>query len=149
MAASLIKFAGGLPQSKSKNDDDSVDRLSHRYTCAVLIIFSIVVTTTSYVGDPIHCWVPKHFSKHWIKYADSYCWVKGTHYVPLEPDVPIPKEHEEKDIIPYYQWIPIILLIQVWCNVIVGYFEKTGRNTWRLASADVIKICMQNVCCEE
>ena len=128
MVASLIKIAGGLPQSKSKNDDDAIDRLSHRYTCAVLIVFSIVVTTKSYVGDPIHCWMPKHFSKHWTKYTDSYCWVKGTHYVPLEPDVPIPKEHEDKDIIPYYQWIPIILLIQVCMYSILLETRKTCTN---------------------
>ncbi len=109
----LIKIAGGLPQSKSKNDDDAIDRLSHRYTCSILIIFSIVVSTKSYVGDPLHCWVPKHFSKPWTAYADSYCYVKGTHYVPMEPDVDLPKEDDIKDIIPYYQWIPLIMLTQV------------------------------------
>lgn len=113
MAMSMIRIAGGLPQSKSKNDDDIIDRLSHRYTTSILVIFSIVVTTKTLVGSTITCWIPKHFSGPWSAYTKSYCYVKGTYYVPLQPDVSIPKDHEEKDIIPYYQWVPLILLFQV------------------------------------
>jgi len=34
------------------------------------------ITTKSYVGDPIDCYVPKEFVSNWIKYTDNYCWVR-------------------------------------------------------------------------
>jgi hypothetical protein len=42
----------------------------------------------------------------------SYCWVKNTYYLPW--DKPIPKEPQEhtRQMVPYYQWIPFILLAQ-------------------------------------
>ena len=52
----------GVPQSRARNDDDGYDRLSHRYTTAILIMFSVFMTTTQFVGDAIKCWVPAHFT---------------------------------------------------------------------------------------
>ncbi len=48
--------------TKVKKDDDFADRLSHRYTVSLLVVFAIVVSTALYVGKPITCWVPKHFT---------------------------------------------------------------------------------------
>lgn len=36
-----------------RDDDSHVDRLSHRYTVAICVIFAIIVTTKQYAGDPI------------------------------------------------------------------------------------------------
>lgn len=65
-----------IPQLFARNDDDVYDRLSHRWTAAQLIGFALLTTTTLYVGDPIHCWVPAYFSDSWEDYTNSYCWVK-------------------------------------------------------------------------
>jgi len=106
----IIGVIGGVPQSKSRNDDDFSDRLSHRYSTAIMVIFAIVVSTKQYVGDPINCWVPAHFTGNHEEYANNYCWIRNTYYLPY--DDYIPKEGEDKHMIPYYQWIPMILLIQ-------------------------------------
>ena len=39
-----------------KDDDFLVDRLHHRYTVAVLVLFCAIVTTNPYAGEPINCW---------------------------------------------------------------------------------------------
>ena len=105
-------IGGGVPQGKSRNDDDFSDRLNHRYTVALMVIFAVVVSTKQYVGDPINCWVPAHFSANWEEYTNSYCWIKNTYHLPFEEHIPHAHEDEKRDMIPYYQWVPIILLVQ-------------------------------------
>jgi len=46
---------------KTRYDDDSTDRLNRLLTVAILILFSLIVTSSQYVGEPISCWVPAHF----------------------------------------------------------------------------------------
>jgi len=65
-----------------------------------------------YVRDPITCWAPNHFTKAQVQFMTSYCWVKNTYYLPWSK--PVPRfDYEYRQIIPYYQWIPFILAIQV------------------------------------
>jgi hypothetical protein len=41
----------------SMHDDDFfIDRLHHRYTVALMVMFAIFVTTNQYAGEPITCW---------------------------------------------------------------------------------------------
>ena len=96
--------------SKERHDDDFVDRLNHRYTVLIIVVFAIAVTTVQYIGKPITCWAPKHFTGSHIKYTTSFCWVKNTYYVPFSEK--IPEDEEPRHEIPYYQWVPFILLIQ-------------------------------------
>ena len=97
---------------KFNNDDDTADKMSHRYTVALLVIFSLVVSTKQYVGDPINCWVPAHFTGNHEEYANSYCWIKNTYYLPFDEYIPKEHETEKRDMLPYYQWVPLILLFQ-------------------------------------
>ena len=108
----IIGVIGGVPQSKSRNDDDWVDRLSHRYSTAVLVIFAIIVSTKQYVGEPINCWVPAHFTGNHEEYTNNYCWIRNTYYLPWEDHIPKEHEYDKRHMIPYYQWIPMILLVQ-------------------------------------
>ena len=107
----LVGIVGGaLPLGSLRNDDDSIDKLNYRGTVCLLVLFSVFVTTRQYVGEPIHCWGPAHFTYNWMQYTNSYCWIQDTYYLPFEEY--IPRQDEPRDFIPYYQWVPLILLIQ-------------------------------------
>lgn len=126
----IVNFFKEIPSIKSKRDDDFADRLSSRYTAFLLVIFAIIVSLHSYVGDPIKCWHPVHFTGSHSKYTNSYCWVKNTYY--LHFSEPIPAPGEPRKVIPYYQWIPFILIAQVTAAVpnfltIVRLFHMVWR----------------------
>lgn len=40
-----------------KNDDVFIDRLNHRYTVTMILVFAAIVSTQQYFGAPISCWV--------------------------------------------------------------------------------------------
>lgn len=64
-------------------------------------------------GDPINCWVPAHFTGNHEEYTNNYCWIRNTYYLPFENDIPKPHEDDKRHMITYYQWMPLILLVQV------------------------------------
>ncbi|CAG5135018.1 unnamed protein product [Candidula unifasciata] len=47
---------------QGSNDDHWSDRVSHLWTVGILVIFSTLVSSAQYVGDPIQCWCPAHFT---------------------------------------------------------------------------------------
>jgi len=65
-----------------------------------------------YLNKPITCWAPVHFTGAHTKFMTSYCWVKNTYYLPWDDHVPM-YDDERRQMVPYYQWIPFILLAQV------------------------------------
>ncbi len=103
--------------------DSFCDRLNCRYTVYILILFAILVTTKHYVGEPIACWCPDHFTNSQTDYTNQICWVQNTYYLPFEDH--IPKEGESRDKIGYYQWVGLILA----CMSILFYLP---RAVWRL-----------------
>jgi hypothetical protein len=107
----IVGTVRAIPQLFTRNDDDYADRLSHRYTVLLLVVFAGIVTTGQLVGDPIKCWCPKHFESGWEKYTASYCWIRNTYYLDWEERIPPPSEDKKTPII-YYQWVPLILLTQ-------------------------------------
>jgi len=66
-----------------------------------------------YLNKPITCWAPVHFTGAHTKFMTSYCWVKNTYYLPWDDQVPM-GDTEKRQVVPYYQWIPFILLAQVY-----------------------------------
>ena len=47
----------------------------------------------------------------------SYCWVRGTYYLPYDEDIPVEEELKIDDSpnhknIYYYQWVPAVMLVQ-------------------------------------
>jgi len=62
MIDNLFSAVANIVKLNSRHDDDMVDRLHHRYTVAFLVVFAVVVSTTQYVGSPIHCWCPAYFT---------------------------------------------------------------------------------------
>jgi hypothetical protein len=39
------------------NDDVFIDRLNHKYTVTMILVFAAIITTQQYFGSPITCWV--------------------------------------------------------------------------------------------
>ncbi|XP_063711190.1 innexin unc-9-like isoform X2 [Symsagittifera roscoffensis] len=121
-----LRLVSGISQITGTGDGDFGDRLNHRYTPILLILFAILASTKQYVGEPINCWVPQSFSSAWTTYTNQMCWVSNTYYLPLNtPDV---AHHPMKpnSYITYYQWVPIVLTIQ-------AMFFYIPRKLWRMA----------------
>jgi hypothetical protein len=95
-----------------RDDDSYIDRLSHRYTVAMCVVFALIVSTKQYAGDPIDCWVPAQFKASYEKYADSYCWIAGSWYTPMDKELPLSERERRSNRIRYYQWVPFLLLFQ-------------------------------------
>jgi len=85
--ASLVTAAGKMVTAL-RSDDDFADRLNFRYTTAMLVVFSVLITSKQYVGHPIQCWAPEHFSKAHIQYAKDFCWIRNTYYLPYQSEIP-------------------------------------------------------------
>jgi len=53
-------------------DDDASNRLNHRHTVLMLLIFSAILTSRLFISDLIICWTPGEFTgkfiSHYIKY---------------------------------------------------------------------------------
>lgn len=107
----LLGVFGQIGDTKVRQDDDYIDKLNHRYTTFILVIFAIVVSTKQYVGEPINCWCPAHFTDNHEDFTNKICWVSNTYYVPVQQKT-IPEDNEAKERIGYYQWVPMILLCQ-------------------------------------
>jgi hypothetical protein len=110
MMDKIIKVLLDLKGMKVSVDDDFLDRLSRQHTCALLVLMSVVVSLRQYLGDPVHCWCPEQCASNHETYANLYCWVEDTYYVPFwEPMV---QPQEPRAMISYYQWTPLIFLFQ-------------------------------------
>jgi len=118
----IIALVSAAPSTTDKRDDNFTDRLNNRYTVVLLVASAVLISANMYVGSPITCWAPVHFTGSHTKFANSYCWVKNTYYLPWENNVPY--EGEQREVVPYYQWIPFILLGQA----IMFYLPKVFWN---------------------
>ena len=121
----------------AKDDDDFIDRISHHYSTIILVIFTVIVSTKQYVGDPIECWCPAQFTDVQTKYTSYVCWVSNTYYVPFRDPIPITEEPKKDKEIVYYQWVPFILLFQ-------ALLFKMPRILWRIV-ASMSGVCMETV----
>ena len=60
MSALILKAANEFSTlflGTSRSDDSAGDRLSYRYTCAILIAFTIIVSNREFTSKRIQCWV--------------------------------------------------------------------------------------------
>ena len=108
----IVAMFVSRPKTSTPRDDDFADRLSSKHTVMLLVVSAILVSVRQYVGSPITCWAPVHFTGSHKKFANNYCWVRNTYYLPWEEEIPKADEEEKRQTILYYQWIPFILLGQ-------------------------------------
>lgn len=57
--------------------DNCVFKLHYTFTVLLLVVFSILLTSKQYFGEPIDCTAPDD-KKTLI---DTYCWIFGTYLV--------------------------------------------------------------------
>ncbi|CAF1349697.1 unnamed protein product [Rotaria sordida] len=124
----------------AQNDDVFIDRLNHRYTVTMLLVFATIVTTQQYYMAPIKCWVPAHFKEYYEKYADDVCWIMNTYYIPLDHDIPHAETIRYEQTLKYYQWSPFILLFMAFCFYFPRMLwrslnDKSGLDIERLVDA--------------
>ncbi|CAF3234642.1 unnamed protein product [Rotaria socialis] len=96
----------------SRSDDSTGDRLSYRYTCAILIAFTVLVSNRDFTMQRIQCWVPAFFNKNYEDYTNNVCWVRNTYYIDDTKEIPENHDMRYESSIRYYQWIQFILLFQ-------------------------------------
>ncbi|CAI4228601.1 unnamed protein product [Auanema sp. JU1783] len=118
---------------RSYQSNDLVDRLNYQYTALLVAIGAITLAATQYVGKPIQCWVPAQFTGAWEKYAETYCFIKGSYFLPDDQN---PEQYflsEEKKEIGYYQWVPLMLGFQAFlfylpCLLWKAFTSSSGIN---------------------
>ena len=144
------KFALG-PKRALRDNDYFIDRLSHRHTTQILIVFIVISTFKRFYQAPITCWVPAEL-KRYEKFMNRYCWMQGAYYAEQSYDLnTLSIEARDETLLRYYQWVHVFLLFQaflfylpriVWCllsNKLLGYdlfniieagmqYDKMGAN---------------------
>jgi hypothetical protein len=109
----------GLPAIRN---DDFFDRLSRRYSMIILGICFTVITTSHFIGEPIHCYTQMVDSKHKIDYINWVCWISSSYYLPF--DKPLPNRNQprpermyvENKLSLFILFMPIVLV-----RIINGY----------------------------
>lgn len=100
--------------------DNVVFRLHSQVTVVILLTFSLVVTASQFIGDPIDCIVAKEVPE---KMMDTYCWIHSTFTLPkriiendhgesAHPGVGTQGQEEEASTHRYYQWVCFTLFFQ-------------------------------------
>ena len=104
-------------------------------------MFNDVVVTSlfqiQYLGNPpISCFTTQtNWSENRLNYVNSYCWALNTYYVPWKDEIPREWKSKKRQMIRYYQWIPLILIVQV--------RNKIGEINVEIMSIDIImQICL-------
>ncbi|CAH8664801.1 unnamed protein product [Schistosoma bovis] len=109
----LTRLSIEIGSSKSRTDDDFIDRINHSYTTTVLMICTLVIMGRQFIGKPIACWTPNEFTSAQVEYATLVCWVTSTYFIsPDQPTIPSDLPLRRKDSIHYYQWVPFLLMLQ-------------------------------------
>ncbi|XP_022182075.1 innexin inx2-like [Myzus persicae] len=128
----IFSSVKGLVKLDTVCIDNNIFRLHYKVTVIVLVIFSLIVTTRQYVGDPIDCLVngvPTHI-------MDSFCWIHSTFTVDKKVRGRIGKDIVQPGVGPYregedavsyhkyYQWVCFVLFFQAVCFYIPRYLWK-------------------------
>lgn len=77
MLTVFIDYLRTLWKVENVHIDNNVFKLHYRFTVVLLLVFSILLTSKQYFGDPIDCDVEGGRKD----FMDTYCWIYGTYVV--------------------------------------------------------------------
>lgn len=116
----IFRSLKSLVRTEEVCTDNDVFRLHYKATVVVLSAFTLLITASQYVGDPIDC-----FSSYESpRMLDNFCWIHSTFTVPglsqgtigvdfIRPGVgPYEKGVDPVKHHRYYQWICFVLFFQ-------------------------------------
>ncbi|VDM26228.1 unnamed protein product [Toxocara canis] len=90
--------------SAARYEEDSIDRLNFRVTSLVFFAAATVILYQSFFGNLLQCWTPMQFRGGWDEYANDYCFIENTYFVPpRNRSLPDDNQIREEAKLPYYQ----------------------------------------------
>lgn len=137
---------------KEVSDDNLICKLYHRGTVSLLILASAIVTANQFIGSPITCDEPRGATIK-QKFLEEFCWIHGSYHVPdwvvkkkeikgetvgafcaraPNKNPAIGEDESDPDTL-YYQWVPMMLVInaiifmiphQLWKISVKGFLKK-------------------------
>lgn len=130
---SAVSSVKGLVKVRSVVTDNVIFQLHYRLTCLILIIFSIIVTTGQFYGDPIDCFTSMNEIPS--KVLDDFCWIQSTFSLPsaqnlqIGTDVVYPgmdkfTQGQDQTYHNYYQWVGFFLMFQAVLFYVPHYLWK-------------------------
>lgn len=73
-----------VAQDRSNSCDDFVDRLNRKYTVIMLVIFVTVLNSKQYIGEPLSCFCPAHFTGAHVEYTNNICMISRSFYISMD-----------------------------------------------------------------
>ncbi|KAJ9596568.1 hypothetical protein L9F63_012401 [Diploptera punctata] len=123
--------------------DNNIFRLHYKITVIMLVVFSLIVSTKQYFGDPIHCQTDPSIDKDLM---NAYCWIHSTftvtkHFTETAAHPGVGHFVEKEDPVAfnkYYQWVCFVLFFQAMLFSAPRFLWKAweGRRL-KLLSADL------------
>ncbi|KAI6175584.1 Innexin [Aphelenchoides bicaudatus] len=99
--------------SKTRFEEDNVDRLFFRTSPRLLVGFALVILTKEYMFNSIECWASPEWVGSWYEYAKDYCFVEGTYYVNIkDPLERMSDRYSHYKNVDYYPWLAFVLALQ-------------------------------------
>ncbi|CAI5455685.1 unnamed protein product [Caenorhabditis angaria] len=108
--------------------DDFADVLSCFATPSIYLFGAILISARTYVGSPIQCWIQQTYSGAWEDYAETYCFLKNTHFVPSTEHI-VTGMNSSKSSVKYYQWSSMYLAVCALCFILPKLFWKYSQTT--------------------
>ena len=126
------RFSGilSLADVRTKSDDFLVDRLSYKFTTAMLSAFAVLCGVKSLYTVPIICWIPAQLRRY-ERAITAYCYANNTYFVP-DDRVPSSIEERYEGLIIYYQWLVSNeqLIERVSMDRSLNFFDLLAMDSW-------------------
>lgn len=75
----VVKALTTIVNADTVQKDNAIFKLHYRFTVMLLVVFSVLVTTKQYFGDPIKCDLGgKDLPAATV---ETFCWIYGTYTV--------------------------------------------------------------------